>query len=220
MNSSAQNLFAFTITKEPLPDPLVDRLPSSARRRFHAIAHAAYYEGDSRCIAQIEEFLKEYPHLPKLYNFLASLYMNNGDKEKGAAVIQEMYAKFPRYLFAKIAYTKFCMASGRIHEFEKIFEGKYNLKQLYPARDEFHISELIAFTDVLCEHACHKRDFDFVRKTLHALKAMDLDYQGIIGTIEDRLDYFENLSLMNRMLSKIQQGRGTGGKKLMSNLNY
>lgn len=219
MDSSTQNLFAFTITKEPLPDPLVDRLSSSARRRFHAMAHAAY-EGDNCCISQIEEFLKEYPHLPKPYNFLASLYMNNGENEKGEAVIKEMYAKFPRYLFAKIAYAKLCMASSHIHEFEKIFEGKYNLKQLYPDRDEFHISELIAFTDVLCEHACHKRNFDFVRKTLQAFKSMDLDYQGIVKIIKDRLDHFENLSVMDRMLSKIQRSRKPGDKKLRFNLNY
>jgi len=204
MDENIENLIMCTITTDTLPDQLFERLPSSARKRFMDIEWAAHH-GDVSYIPKAEEMIKEYPHLPKLYNFLEGLYIINSQKEKACVLTKEMYEKFPEYLFAKIAYAKLCMAEGRVDEFEKIFRGKYNLKLLYPDRDEFHISEFLAFTDVLCLHACHKGNLDFVRQTIKTLKATDLDQGDFLEALEERLHRFENLSLMDRILLKIQK---------------
>jgi hypothetical protein len=203
-----QNFLGFRITLSSLPDPLLEALSSAAQQHFNEI-ECATQQRDVRYIKRIEEFIREYPYLPKLYNFLEGLYIIDGQDDKAKKLAQIMYDKFPYYLFAKVAYANYCMEVGRVDEFTRIFEGKSHLKELYPYREEFHVSEFLAFTDVVCIHACHKKNFGLVRKLIKELKSMPFDLDHVVEVLEARLNNFEqpNRSFMEKVLDKIQQQR-------------
>lgn len=70
------------------------------------------------------------------------------DRENAEKIALRNYELYPGYLFAKTNNAHFCLEAGKSDEIEKIFEGKYDLKSLYPKREIFHISEFLAFIGV------------------------------------------------------------------------
>ena len=96
-------------------------------------------------ISALEELKKKYPQVSKIYNLLAACYQDANEYEKAESLVFEQYEKFPDYLFAKINIAEYHLKEGKLEEVERIFDGKFNLKQLYPERDVFHVSEATAF---------------------------------------------------------------------------
>lgn len=159
----------YVITWNSLPDKLVEALPHGAQERFVEIAKGVK-SGDVKMIPKIKMLIKEYPHLPKLYNFLHILYVDKGNEKLTHKLIVQT-------------------------------EGNYDLKSLYPDRLEFHISEFLTFTYTMCLHACHKKDFVFVRQTLDALKTMDLQC-NTVSVLEARLAKAEQLAMTNTITAR------------------
>ena len=195
---------SFTITYDKLPDPLFDALPESAKKRFLEIGNAIVEE-DVSYIKKAEEFIAEYPHFPRTYSLLEGLYALDDQEEKMQQLAKSMYQKFPDYLFAKTTYASWCMTNGDIDAFERIFEGKHNLKLLYPHRDSFHVEEFLIFMDIVCRHACHQANFDYVRQILKLLKKIP-ESACITDLIKHRLFMFENLPFITTM----EQSSGRG----------
>jgi hypothetical protein len=65
---------------------------------------------------------------------------------------EENYRNNPDYLFAKINYAQFCLHVGDFDKIPEIFDGKYDLKLLYPRRKQFHVSEFAGFMAVMCAY--------------------------------------------------------------------
>ena len=54
-----------------------------------------------------------------------------------------MLKRFPDYLFGRLAYARDCLERGDLDKVSEIFEGKFDLKLLYPDRERFHVSEVL-----------------------------------------------------------------------------
>ena len=54
--------------------------------------------------------------------------------------------------------AEYFLKEGKLEEVEKIFDGKFNLKQLYPERDVFHVSEATAFMSLCGRYFLRKCD--------------------------------------------------------------
>lgn len=108
-----------------------------------------YLRNDPKlAIDEIKKLNKNYKDIPVLNNFLCSSYEAIGDFENSRKIAIRNYNLFPRYLFAKTNYAQICLKKGETNKIEKIFEGKFDLKSLYPKRQEFHISEFLSFMGV------------------------------------------------------------------------
>ena len=102
-------------------------------------------EDPAAAVRRLEPLLAAHPDVAKLYNYLGSAYNLTGDTDKARALAEENYRRHPDYLFAKLDHAQFCLADGQVERVREILEGKFDLKQLYPHRDAFHLSEFIAF---------------------------------------------------------------------------
>lgn len=183
-----QKISMIIFTNEPMSDPLIDNLPPLERKRFSKMEQEVH-QGNVSYINVVKAFIKDHPNIKRPYNYLAVLYSLKGKTGECRKITKEMYKKFPDYLFAKIGYAKLCLLDDNLEEFDKIFEGKKNLALIYPDRKEFHTSEFLAFTDLLCEHAFHVEDLDFVRNTIEALKKMSIEeYKGVFDNLIDDLE--------------------------------
>ena len=105
-------------------------------------------EEPASIIDRIEELIKKYPNVPKLYNFATVAYNFLRNTEKARHYSEMNYKMNPSYLFAKLNYAEICMSEGDLDKVAEIYENKFDLKMLYPERNVFHITEVVGFLGI------------------------------------------------------------------------
>ncbi len=141
-------IFQYSITDEPIPEPRYDRLPEDVKDRLDELMVDAQ-ENPIRAIPELQKFKGKYPGVPSIYNYLAAAYSNAGDMKRAEAVIEENLAKHPDYLFAKLNYAQLCIAKEEYEKIPEIFDNKFELKMLCPEREKFHITEFATFFGIM-----------------------------------------------------------------------
>jgi tetratricopeptide (TPR) repeat protein len=137
-------LVSFEITDEPLEDKFSRAIPDEISDQLEELYYLCQ-KNPSKAIAPLEELRRQYPDIPKVYNFLYGAYELSGEKSKAREVVLEMYRRHPDYLFAQVNYAEFCLQAGNYNKIAEIFDNKFDLTLLYPDRKKFHISEVRGF---------------------------------------------------------------------------
>jgi len=86
-------------------------------------------------------------------------------------LIQELYEKYPDYLFAKIQYVGLYLRNKNFQKIPVIFNNKFDLQLLYTERKVFHISEMLSLYRVYGRIFLPKKRFSASRKMFYALPA-------------------------------------------------
>jgi tetratricopeptide (TPR) repeat protein len=131
------------------------------------------YKNPEQAVREIEAEIAKNPDIPILYNNLAATYSTLGKKEKAGQIMRDCYHKFPNYILGKLNYALYMLQGGQADEVPAILGNKYDLKQLYPHRETFHIAEVVAFFSVMCLYHIAKDNFpqaDMYWKFLDTLK--------------------------------------------------
>jgi tetratricopeptide (TPR) repeat protein len=74
--------------------------------------------------------------------------------------MEVLYEEFPDYLFAQTAQANIYLRDGFPEKALEIFKGAYTLRQLYPHRTVFHISEVRAFAYFMVKYFCEIGNFE------------------------------------------------------------
>lgn len=144
-------LLGYSITEEPLHEPAYEQLPERVKEQINELYHQAQ-EQPKQAITMLLSLIEQYPDLPKLYNFLSVAYQVLGDRDNARKVLDETLERFPDYLFGRISYANDCLERGELDKVSEIFEGKFELKLLYPERECFHISEVMNFNTLMARY--------------------------------------------------------------------
>lgn len=126
-------------------------------------------------IARLNQLKAEYPEHPRIYNYLAKAYSLVGDTEKMLEIIEENYSRNPGYLFARLNYADMCLLKGDSEKIPAIFDNKFDLKLLYPERDEFHVTEAVSFFGLLGRYFWEINDIEESKRMLALLEDIDPD---------------------------------------------
>jgi tetratricopeptide (TPR) repeat protein len=153
LRADAFMLSAYEITEEPLENRHTKRLPSQVQARVDDLSELAQH-APSQAIPELERLIATYPQVPTFLNYLSIAYLAAGDHKKATALVREAYHRHPQYLFAKVNYANLCLQQGEIEKIPGIFAHTYDLKQLYPQRTRFHVSEFTGFAGVMCQYFC------------------------------------------------------------------
>ena len=143
----------YDITDEPLDNRDIKRLPSQVQARIDDLYELAQHD-PTQAIPELERLVTTYPHVPTFFNYLSIAYLAAGDQEQATALVREAYRRHPQYLFAKVNYANLCLQQGEIEKVPSIFDHACDLKQLYPHRTRFHVSEFTGFAWVMCRYFC------------------------------------------------------------------
>ena len=140
---------SFTISTEPLPDPVIDALPASERRAMNAV-HQAMYANPAAQISKIRSLIAKHPHIPVLRNQLAMALNHAGEDDEAERVLAACVKEFPTYLFAFCNYTMWLVQAGHLAEARALMETSprgplFNFRDFDPTREVFHISEAVSF---------------------------------------------------------------------------
>jgi DNA-binding transcriptional regulator YbjK len=148
---SPVTLINYEITVEPVTDTTYAQLPESVMRQLEKFYHTLQKK-PKEVIATLLPLIAQYPDVPMLYNYLYNAYVVLNDYTNAERILEETRQRFPDYLFGRIAYANGCLHRGEIEKVPEIFDGKYDLKLLYPERNRFHISEAINFYTVMAQY--------------------------------------------------------------------
>jgi tetratricopeptide (TPR) repeat protein len=143
----------YEITDEPLDNRDIKKLPSQVQARTDDLYELAQYD-PTQAIPELERLMTTYPHIPTFSNHLSIAYLAAGDQEQATALVREAYRRHHQYLFAKVNYANLCLHQGEIGKIPGIFAHTFDLKQLYPHRTRFHVSEFTGFAGVMCRYFC------------------------------------------------------------------
>src|SRR5215470_1207262 len=143
----------YDITDEPLDNRAIKKLPVQVQARIDDLYELAQRE-PTQAIPELERLVTTYPQIPTFANHLSIAYLAAGDQEQATALVREAYRRHPQYLFAKVNYANLCLQQGESEKVPGIFDHACDLKQLYPHRKRFHVSEFTGFAWVMCRYLC------------------------------------------------------------------
>ena len=143
----------YDITDEPLDNRDIKKLPAPVQARIDDLYELAQHD-PMQAIPELERLIATYPHVPAFTHYLSIAYLAAGDQEQATAMVREAYRRHPQYLFAKVNYANLCLQQGEIEKVPSIFDHACDLKQLYPHRTRFHLSEFTGFAWVMCRYLC------------------------------------------------------------------
>ncbi|MGA1869465.1 MAG: tetratricopeptide repeat protein [bacterium] len=138
--------YDYNITDEPIKNLV--KIPKEIEKEVEELFYKSQ-ERPEEAIEPLETLIKDYPFIPQLYNYLGVAYSRIGDYRNAQKIAKINYEKNPHYLFAKLNYAEICLQKGEAEKIPEIFDNKFELKALYPKRNEFHITEVAGFWGVM-----------------------------------------------------------------------
>lgn len=143
---------------------------------------------------RLHEFNEKHPKHPIPLNYLYNGYILIGDHIKANSYMLEMYQKFPLYFFGRFIYASICLYNK---EHEKAFEilGKYDsLKDLYPERKKFHVSEGYTFHEFLVKYHAKMKNRVLAERHYNCLVQLASSYPThdstqIIKTAREQIEW-------------------------------
>lgn len=135
------------------------------------------HKGNKSIIPVILNLIGKFPKNPQLKNCLSIAYNNVGESEKSEEVNRWVFKEHPDYLFGRLN-----IAAAYFHreEFDKIPEllgENMELKELYPNRDIFHVTEFTSFTKFAIQYFFETGNIEAANSRLNILVEMFPDYQ-------------------------------------------
>ncbi|MCK5719342.1 MAG: hypothetical protein KAH84_05245 [Thiomargarita sp.] len=186
INEKAQKLkLNYKITFKALPHKSVETLPASIRKELEQLYNLTR-TSPKRVITHLTELIEKYPKVPVFNNYLTMAYQAIGQEEKVEILIEEAYHKYPDYLFAKTNYAIQCLKKQTFDEIPIIFNKKYKLKQIYPNREVFHVTEFVSFTAVIALYHIAIRDYDIAEENYELLRQLQ-PYHYLTRTVRRQL---------------------------------
>ncbi len=168
-------LVNYKITYDAIAEPNFSRLPEQVKSRITEIYKVLKTESAGSVIPELIEFIKKYPNVPILRSCLGAAYSTTGQTDKLEEVAMQLYKKFPDYLFGRLNYAEICLMRREYDKIPEIFDHTFDLKELYPDRDEFHISEFVNFMSIVGEYYFYTGNRDQTQKIYELLKGVAPD---------------------------------------------
>lgn len=142
-------------------------------------------------INDLLNFKKKYPNLYIVYNYLYNAYTMIDQKEEAYKIAEESYKKFPDNIYAKITYAYKFLNNNDFETVSKIFDNKFDLKEIYPDKKSFHISEFASLTDFCVSYFLKINQIDKAKEYFYGLKNIAPSHRLII-VITRRLSSFKS----------------------------
>lgn len=167
-NNKTLRLLSYMVSYEPIEDSTV---PDEIGDELDSLFEKAQ-KTPGAIIERLEELVKQYPKVPKLYNYISVAYSHLNDQVKSKYWVEQNYLKNPDYLFAKLNYAEVCMIEGKYEKVPEILDNKFDIKLLYPGREVFHITEVVNFMGIVGSYfvlAGNKEQAEFFYRSLKDL---------------------------------------------------
>lgn len=124
-----------------------NHITSKIREILESI-HPDVLKGKGYLLKKLPRLIKQYPRVPALKNFLATLHKERGEMEQAFKANRWLVKEHPNYLFGRLNLAAEYLENDQLEKIPEVLGEMMELKSLYPNREEFHIEEFIAFNQI------------------------------------------------------------------------
>jgi hypothetical protein len=135
----------------PIREAWHEALPPAAKAAIPRLHRTLLDRSESplAAIRELEGLVEHHPHAPVFYNFLNIAYGRAGEDERRRALIVRCRAALPDYLFGTIAQAELLLDEEDYDGFAELWGGVFDLREHYPERTQFHVSEFAGFYGII-----------------------------------------------------------------------
>jgi SEC-C motif. len=151
----------------------------------------------------------KYPDNPIILNYITGGCNHLGQKDQVEELIAKTYEKFPNYLFAQTAQASIYLENGFPEKAFEVLKGAHTLKQLFPSRTVFHISEVKAFELFMIRYFCETEKLkqadthlQFLQEVLEEDDPLLQDAQEIFESSKTLFNLKINMLRLHRLAKK------------------
>jgi hypothetical protein len=165
-------------------------------------------------LEQLHAIIDRNPQDPVLYNALYNAYIVLDKEDEAARTLIETTTKFPYYFFGKANIARISFYGQDFNGIFDAFNESYTLRQLYPHRELFHVSEARNFHCLMSMYSLPTMDSEKTRfqtrafRRLNELCGCDKNPDALVNEFNRFFDtFFEAVfsTLRNDRLQELQQ---------------
>ncbi len=149
-------ILAIPMTYEPMHDEQPEGLSDD---EVELVYHGAL-KGATWVVPMVRKLITKFPDYPPLKNYLMVAYEVQGQHRQMAKVLDEITRAHPDYLFGKLALAGRAQDRGNPGKFLEILGDNLDLRELYPERALFHISEIKHYYATVASFHCDQLQFE------------------------------------------------------------
>lgn len=185
------------ITFEPYSDPSLKGMPPLMIEQFHQLSKMIN-KNARQVIPGLIELVDKHKNIPVLSNLLYAAYSMTNELDKAEKIAEESYKKFPEYLFSRVNYAHICLMKGELNKVPEILDHKFDLREIYPERKKFHITEFISFSGVTCWYFFETGEIEVATEIYNSLEEVAPEHE-MTQVLKKRL----NAPFVSKIFSKI-----------------
>jgi tetratricopeptide (TPR) repeat protein len=171
-------MFAYTISDE---QDFLNRYFHISEQALKSLRlyHAYVQKNPAGAVTGLIELVQKYPDIPQFKNLLATAYQLSGNLKKANDVNEWIISEHPDYLFGKLNKAYRYLAERQPEKIEKLLGRLMEIKALYPERNIFHSTEIIAFYKVACLHFLAINNMEAAKSRLQIMKTIDSNHPDV-----------------------------------------
>lgn len=203
-------LISYDITAEPMTEGNPPETPELVASYEELHPNQFDPEQWPELLPKLEVLHNKFPDDAKIGNYLAALYSRLGREDDTRLTVQDLYRRHPDYLFAITAMIRIHLNDNELEKAQEILKNRFELSLMYPNRKVFHISEFVAFYEMIVRYHIARGALDAAQSALNVFKKVAPDHPEL-GVLQQVL-MIGNLKEYLAQLSAPKQ-RNKQGKK-------
>jgi len=151
-------------------------IPPELEKQLEKLAVKSQEKGTSKIIDQLNGLIVKYPTVPQLKNYLSVAFHAQGNYEKAVEVNNWTLKEHPDYLFARLNVAHACMEKKEFEKVPVLLGDAFEIKNLYPDRDLFHLTEVTAYLKTVIRYFAAIDNLDLAENRLELLTDIAPDH--------------------------------------------
>jgi tetratricopeptide (TPR) repeat protein len=150
-------------------------LPRNSKKCLNHSIRKFGKKNNTQIIDELTDLIIKHPLTPILKNFLSVAYSIRGNNKKAQEVNEWILTEYPNYLFAIINKANALIEKENFEEAELYLGKGLEIKELYPHRDLFHLSEVSSYYLVVIRYLCAIGNIELAENRLEVLEEINPD---------------------------------------------
>lgn len=172
--------FSYEITGDPEFLNKKSGITPELFRQMEDLHHKASKGGDKN-IQKLISMIEKYPGVPQLKNYLLIAYVNSGNEVKAKEVNHWIIREHPDYLFGKLNLAFEYFYKEQYDKIPEVVGNLMEIKDLYPERNCFHISEITSFNKLAIMYFSAVGNMEAAESRYEIMKELAPDHPDTIG---------------------------------------
>ena len=145
--------YKYRISTDPEDLNAANGIPEELYRQMYDL-HKRALKGGKKNIEKLISYIRQYPGVPQLKNFLSVAWMKTGNIEKAREINRHIVQEHPDYLFGRLNLAFEYYDKEQYEKIPEVVGEMMEIQELYPDRDCFHLSEVTGFYRLAIMYFC------------------------------------------------------------------